>query len=121
MSRMNVNLSPIKRGTIVLFDCAVADIPGGWAICSGANGTPNLVDMFIRGTADPGLCESTGGAANHTHDFASNVHQHLITAGSGVAGGTGKMSYTSYDVVYGTTQSKGHLPPWTRMVYIMKL
>jgi hypothetical protein len=43
----------------------VAAIPSGWALCNGANGTPDLRDRFVKGAAaEPG---TTGGAATHNH------------------------------------------------------
>lgn len=37
----------IPRGTITMFD-GTSEIPKGWAICDGTNGTPNLVGKFIK-------------------------------------------------------------------------
>ena len=45
----------------------LANIPTGWALCDGTNGTPDLRSKFIKGSAagiDPGV---TGGALTHTH------------------------------------------------------
>lgn len=59
----------------------LANIPSGWVLCDGANGTPDLRSKFIKGAAagaDPG---ATGGAATHTH---AN-HDALTHAGTAVA------------------------------------
>ena len=41
----------IPIGTIIMFNSS-QNIPDGWCICDGSNGTPNLIDKFIKaGTA----------------------------------------------------------------------
>jgi hypothetical protein len=63
----------IPAGVIVMWSGVVTAIPGGWAICDGTNGTPDLRGKFIRGASgDPG---ATGGAVTHTHaDHAALPH-----------------------------------------------
>lgn len=53
-------------GTILMFNGTFIDdvtLPG-WFICDGTDGTPNLVDKFIRGASTSG---ATGGANSHNH------------------------------------------------------
>ena len=59
----------------------LANIPSGWALCDGANGTPDLRARFIRGAvagSDPG---ATGGSATHAHADHMGVinHTHPVT------------------------------------------
>lgn len=59
----------------------LVNIPDGFALCDGQNGTPDLRGRFIKGAAagvDPG---STGGSATHTHDD----HAALTHSGTAVA------------------------------------
>lgn len=59
----------------------LANIPTGWALCDGQNGTPDLRSKFVKGAAagvEPG---GTGGAATHTHDD----HAALSHGGTAVA------------------------------------
>ncbi len=70
-------------------------IPGGFALCDGTVGTPDLRDRFIKatvsGSADLG---DTGGSATHdhtnpaAHSHASSNHTHLATGASTGAGGS---------------------------------
>lgn len=60
-------------GLIAMWHGTIANIPAGWVICDGNNGTPNLLAVFVEGVAtaatNPGAtggatAKSTGG---HTH------------------------------------------------------
>jgi hypothetical protein len=76
----------LPYGTIIMWHGTAATIPTGWALCNGANGTPNLVNMFIRGAnADTAL--TSGGTddaviVQHNHSASSLVtdpgHFHLV-------------------------------------------
>jgi microcystin-dependent protein len=82
----------------------LAAIPAGWALCNGANGTPDLRDRFIRGAAAGANPGATGGSAthghtatgaavadhvSHTHTYAQVInHTHTIVA-SNTAGTSG--------------------------------
>ncbi|GAH94439.1 unnamed protein product, partial [marine sediment metagenome] len=39
-------------GMILIWSGSVASIPGGWQICDGTNGTPDLRNKFIIGAGD---------------------------------------------------------------------
>jgi microcystin-dependent protein len=84
-------LSLIPQGTIVMWSGAISSIPSGWALCDGANGTPDLRDRFILG-AGAGENPGEAGGSNtktltvnelpsHTHAFTTNTtgnHSHGI-------------------------------------------
>ena len=36
-------------GTVLVYSGKIVDIPKGWALCDGNNGTPNLLDKFVIG------------------------------------------------------------------------
>src|ERR1051325_8034731 len=67
----------IPTGIICMWSGLVANIPTGWLLCDGNNGTPNLSGKFIKG----GVPGSTGGSATHSH---SN-HAQLTHSGTAVA------------------------------------
>ena len=79
-------------GTVLLFNGAGwtdNDTMTGWYKCDGNNGTPNLVNKFIRSEASSG---NTGGADTHaltTGELAS--HNHGGSSGN-TAPGTGNQS-----------------------------
>jgi hypothetical protein len=60
--------SLVAPGIIVMWSGLIVNIPTGWALCDGTNGTPDLRNSFIRSidvAEQPGI---TGGAATHIHD-----------------------------------------------------
>lgn len=65
--------SPIK-GEIKMFNGLMADIPDGWHVCDGTEGTPDLTDKFIKAGLVAG---ETGGAENGEITLASeNIPDH---------------------------------------------
>lgn len=67
-------------GTVVAFAASFATIPAGWFLCDGDNGTVNLTDQFIMGTATEVLLFDSGGSKDavtisHSHGTAGE-HQH---------------------------------------------
>lgn len=61
----------LLRGIITLWFGNVTNIPAGWVICDGQNGTPDLRNQFVLGAGDGGVGEptagQTGGTTSHTH------------------------------------------------------
>ena len=45
-----VNKNSLPKGSIIMFN-STENIPDKWQICDGTNGTPNLVDKFIKAGA----------------------------------------------------------------------
>ena len=70
----------------------VSDIPQGWLLCDGTNGTPNLQDRFVLGTTNDGEIGDTGGNSSITlteNQLAPHTHQGITNAaGSHNHGGT---------------------------------
>lgn len=50
------SLLPI--GSIIMYNGLMSEIPEGWAICNGENGTPNLIGKFVKAWTESG---QTGG------------------------------------------------------------
>lgn len=46
-------------GIIVLWYGAIVDIPAGWQLCDGTNGTPDLRNKFIAGAGDTYAVDDT--------------------------------------------------------------
>jgi len=75
----------MPSGGIILWSGEIVNIPAGWFLCDGNNGTPNLVGKFIQGAGSGFAVGSTGGSAtmSHTHTMAhthSYDHVHYVDA-----------------------------------------
>jgi microcystin-dependent protein len=51
----------IPKGGIIMWSGSLANIPAGWALCDGANGTPDLRSRFIVGAGGQGTRKPTEG------------------------------------------------------------
>lgn len=118
------------KGMIVMWSGFLPEIPDGWALCNGDNGTPDLRFRFIQSIFTIENIGDTGGTTSHTHDFTSNTHQHTTSADFTVSGiGEGERLVgteqgppeTSLVAVTGTTDVGAHTPPYYRLAFIMKL
>ena len=114
---------------------AIVNIPSGWALCDGQNGTPDLRDQFILSVGvseEPG---GTGGGTTLTHTGTDvNAHTNVTvpaTATSAVKVGTSASNaaaqthtHTIPSITHTVTQPSDHAnvkPPYYKLAFIMKL
>ncbi|RBQ30683.1 hypothetical protein CRU92_10945 [Arcobacter sp. FW59] len=86
------NISSVPEGLISMWSGTIANIPSGWALCNGQNGTPDLRDRFIVGAGSSYNVGVTGGSkdsivVSHTHTQASHTH-------TGTVGASGAHTHT---------------------------
>lgn len=55
-----------KAGYISMYSGPLSEIPDGWAICDGNNGTPNLLGKFLKGVNTGDEIGRTGGQESWT-------------------------------------------------------
>lgn len=108
-------------GTIVLWSGAIVDIPAGFVLCNGANGTPDLRDKFVVGAGLTYAVAANGGAVNHNHDFTGDGHNHTVDFGTSVQSGANYSDTSNPQSVTGTTDNENGLPPYYSLAYIMKI
>lgn len=85
-------LDSIPSGVVVSWYGDKANVPSGWAICDGTNGTPDLRDRFIVGAGNSYSLKDTGGSdkvalnsdevSSHDHEItcsSAGGHYHLVT------------------------------------------
>jgi hypothetical protein len=88
----------IPTGGIIMWSGTIANIPTGWALCNGANGTPNLQDRFIVGATSGGDGVYPGVSVGTTGGSANAVvvsHQHTGTTGTESTNHTHGYSYAN--------------------------
>ena len=133
-----INVFPV--GGIIMWSGTLANVPSGWYLCDGTNGTPDLRDKFILGWAagvDPG---GTGGSTQHKHAVgtlaasAPSVDAHTTTAvqsGAGTTVLTGPVNHTvgtptisgktaNAENGAGSTTSEDIYPPFYKLAFLMK-
>lgn len=68
MNTSSTNGSPIPSGTITMWSGTADKVPGGWALCDGSRGTPDLQDRFVVG-ATAATALKSGDADQHQHSY----------------------------------------------------
>ena len=134
-------------GMIILWSGLTSTIPTGWALCNGADGTPNLTDRFVIGAGNTYGVNQTGGykdaqLLSHTHTGSTNTtgaHTHtttaavassqrigpgnptgLATTGASSTGSAGNHKHTFTTDSSGVTGTNRNLPPYYALAYIIR-
>ena len=118
---MDAQTKDFLKGMIILWSGSIASIPGGWALCDGTNGTPDLDAVFVRAAGVTRAPGSVGGSSSHTHDFAIANHLHALGYGAAIAAGSDYDEQTENTALVGTTSDDFNVPAYHALCYIMKL
>ena len=124
MQQNTEDVLTVFKGIIVMWSGSQSNIPSGWVLCDGNNGTPDLRNRFIVGAGSTYGVNSTGGEATHTlsvaempshgHDISGNVNVslnyqyndiHLPATTGSVATGIGEWFYDGHNPLYYKTLS----------------
>jgi microcystin-dependent protein len=99
----------VPPGGIIMWSGAINDIPVGWALCDGSNGTPDLRDRFIVGAGGSYDVGNTGGASSVTLDISQiPSHSHsgsASSAGSHTHDTSPYVNYSSYRYFLGSNST----------------
>ena len=104
----------VPAGVITLWYGAVNAVPPGWALCNGANGTPDLRDRFVIGAG--GTLGPYALVGQHGHSFPTSpagAHSHTTStegshSHSGATDGAG--AHTHGGFTGNTSLEVSHLP-----------
>jgi len=101
----------VPTGCIIMWSGIVANIPSGWLLCDGTNGTPDLRGRFVLGAGgtysvgDSGGQESITDVPSHSHNLSGNTssggdHTHTGSTSNTGAHTHGVPANTGYGITY---------------------
>lgn len=116
------------------------EIPAGWSLCDGQNGTPDLRDRFVMGVGAEEYLGSRGGSISHSHTLDNHTHRvdppraqtrwvrgAYAYAGPSQYRSTARIPTHDFDIQAfqsdpGTAraQATSSLPPYFKIAFIMK-
>lgn len=108
--------------SVLLWYGAIAQIPSGYRLCDGHQGTPDLRDKFILGAGGTFTPGATGGVSSHTHSLTTAGHTHSAWPDSPFNFSLGLRDVNATtDQMTATTDPAANLPPYKSLCWIMKL
>lgn len=133
-------------GSVIMWSGLLSNIPSGWQLADGTNGTTNLVSLFLRETdsnEEPGNQQgedfhvlTTSEIPSHIHSTTGLGHRHeqelssVTSAGgsTGLAGNTGAGNYDFKNQNAGGSFSSAgsngqheNRPPFFELAYIQRV
>ncbi len=98
---------------------SIVNIPTGWCLCEGTNGTPDLRNKFVVGAGSLHTVNKIGGSIDHDHDFTGDGHYH-IAGPSGYIQVPGTIAGNSDPTaITGTTDKEDNLPVYFAKAFVM--
>ncbi len=126
----NTEYFMVPKGGIIIWSGAVSDIPTGWVLCDGTNGTPDLRDRFVLGAGHNYVVGATGGESEHIltiDEMPKHSHEinRTFSGGGGGSGGgdiniSGSGNHPFYILETGGSQPHNNMPPYYSLCYIMR-
>jgi len=119
----------VPKGGVIMWSGAANQIPFGWVLCDGTNGTPDLRDKFVLGAGNTYAVAATGGEAMHTltiNEIPPHTHSVYISAGTSGVGvplltKSTSLTNTEETLPTGGGQPHNNMPPYYALAFIMKL
>jgi len=120
----------VPSGVITMWGGSIADIPDGWSLCDGTDGTPDLQDRFVVGAGGSYAVDDTGGAESvqlTLDEIPSHAHTYQQTTGATFAdSGPTDQGTDNFTDSQQTTSTEGgdqaheNRPPFYALAYIQK-
>jgi hypothetical protein len=120
----------VPSGVIVMWSGAINNIPNGWVLCDGSDGTPDLTDRFIVGAGNQYSVGDIGGEEEHqltVDEMPSHTHDEQIQGINTDNADSGSLADTPSGAVTQNTSSTGgdsaheNRPPFYALAYIQKV
>jgi len=114
--------TPVVPFLILMWAGSIADIPEGWALCDGTDGTPDLRNRFVRGSLTPG---TTGGSETHVHAVdppSTNTGFALtgVPTGPGASGIPHVEHQHNVNILAFLSAPAAHIPLFYKVAFIMR-
>ena len=122
--------SSVPAGSIIPWYGNLANIPDGFALCDGKNGTPDLRDRFLVGAGNAYKLGDIGGESKHQltiaempkhHHSVLDVNDYHGSSNIGFDGGNSNDRHWIPTSDTGGNQPHENRPPYYALYYIMKL
>jgi len=139
----------LPKGVVVMWSGEAEKIPGGWALCNGDNGTPDLRGRFIVGATESGdtgvaedskyMVKDVGGEnkvtlteaqmPSHSHEFVQDGNAGKVSgyqmgeklSESGFTDSDSAKLYRFQTKENGGNDAHENRPPFFALAFIMKL
>jgi len=124
---------PMPSGVITMWSGSASNVPSGWTLCDGSDGTPDLRGRFVVGAGGSYASGDTGGSEQvqlSEDEIASHAHtvewsESDYGTGSTTSIGSATSEYDP-DTAMETTSSGGdqpheNRPPYYALAFIMKV
>jgi len=118
----------VPSGVISPFNGPESDVPDGWTLCDGKDGSPDLRDRFVVGAEGSYGKGDKGGKESVTLDESQiPEHNHGIKANDNTNSDNPSLtstygtSRTNYTETAGGGGSHENRPPFYALAYIMRL
>lgn len=125
----------LPSGVVVMWSGDRVEIPAGWALCDGENGTPDLRDRFVVGAGKSYNVNAAGGEAEHkltigelaqhSHNFLTYYEGPFSKDPSGniypLTTLLGGPEVNESTLSAGENEPHNNLPPYYALCYIMKI
>lgn len=121
----------VPKDSCIPWKGLLANVPGGYFICDGTNGTPDLREAFVRGAANGADSGATGGEDNHNHQvsapsggycrqYAADGSTLITLADNNYGCESGGTQVMKGGTTAAYTKQESTLPTYYSLLYIMK-
>jgi hypothetical protein len=124
MRQNGAQVRTVPVGGIIMYDGLIADIPAGWQLCDGTNGTPDMRNRFVIGamvdasgeaqTTITGAPTKTGGSKDAivvAHAHGVNITSGNMSADHTHSGATASAGVHAHSVQYASGSNTGSSYP----------
>lgn len=124
--------SSVPQGSIIPWYGSSENIPNGFALCDGKNGTPDLRDRFLVGAGNSYKLGNTGGVnmvtltiaqmPSHEHDvYSGRYGRNIYSISCDGSSYGGILDHKHKTKSAGGNQPHENRPPYFALYYLMKL